>query len=222
MLKYYSLSYNFYAHDTQIYFKLDSEDQRASKFNSVLNTVLTWMFERKLKLKKEKTNIMVVGNRLEMRNIYLSLNLKLNRTDMNLSTKLRNLGVVFDESFNSQVSICCNKKRLLEVLWILQKHRNLPTESKLKLVHGLYLTHIVFCNALLYWLPNTDLHGLHMTLNAAVRIIVNMSRYSRDRFTPRAIELHFMPVNSRIEYNVCLLGNKSLLSGEPRYIKTLF
>ena len=67
-----------------MYFKLDSKDQYVSKFNIVLNIVQTWMFKRKLKLTKDKTNILIVGNRLEMRNIYLSSNLLLDQTDINL------------------------------------------------------------------------------------------------------------------------------------------
>ena len=88
-------------------------------------------------------------------------------------------------------------------------------------MHGLILTQTDFCNALLYGLLNTDLHGLQMMLNTAVRIIVIMPRYSTDRITPRSSELHFSPVKSRIEVNKCLLAHKSLLSGEPQNIKKL-
>ena len=49
-----------------------------------------------------------------MRNIGLPSNLKQNETDIKLSTKLRYLGVVFVENFNSQVSSCCVKKAGLE------------------------------------------------------------------------------------------------------------
>ena len=45
-------------------------------------------------------------------------------------------------------------------------------ESKLNLV-------IDFGNALFYGLPNTKLYGLQMILNAAVRFIVNMPKYSQ-------------------------------------------
>ena len=86
-------------------------------------------------------------------------------------------------------------------------------EFKLKLVHGLILTQIDFCKALLYGLPNTDFHGFQMILNAAVRIIVHMPRYSTDTITQRAIELHFLPVKVRIDFKICLLAHKSLLLG---------
>ena len=45
------------------------------KLNSVFNAVQTWMFKRKHKLKKDKTNIMVVGIPLQLRKIDISSNL---------------------------------------------------------------------------------------------------------------------------------------------------
>ena len=71
-------------------------------------------------------------------------------------------------------------------------------ESQLKLVGGFFLTQIGFWNALLSELPKKDLHGLQMNLQiVAVRIIENKPRYSTDRITSKAIELHFWPVKAR-------------------------
>ena len=69
------------------------------------------MFKIKLKLNKDKTNLMVVCNPLQKRNIDIPLNLKLNETDINLSTKLRNPGVVFYENvtLKYQVAVVKNK-----------------------------------------------------------------------------------------------------------------
>ena len=57
-----------------------------------------------------------------MRKIDLPSNLKLDQTDINLSTKLKNLGVVFDENLTVKYQVVAVKKRLLEVLQILQKY----------------------------------------------------------------------------------------------------
>ena len=116
MLNFYNVSYNFYADDTQIYFKLDNKYQCVSKPNSVPNAVLTLMFKIKLKLNKDKNNIMVVDNPLQLRNIDLPSNLKMDQTDINLSTKLKNLGAVFDENLPVKYKVDAVKKRLLEVL----------------------------------------------------------------------------------------------------------
>ena len=52
MLKYYKVPYHFYADDTQICFKLESEDECVSKLNTALNAVQTGMLKRKMKLIK--------------------------------------------------------------------------------------------------------------------------------------------------------------------------
>ena len=69
MLNYYNVSHNLYAEVTQLNFKLNSKDQCVSKYNTVLNAVEMKTFKRKLKLNKDKTNTMVVGYPLQMRNI---------------------------------------------------------------------------------------------------------------------------------------------------------
>ena len=54
---------------------------------------------------------MVVGYPLKLRNIDLPSNLKLDQTDINLSTKLRNLGAVFDESLTLKYQVDAVKKK---------------------------------------------------------------------------------------------------------------
>ena len=95
MFNYYNVSCHSYADDTHIYFNLGSKDQCVSKLNTVLNAVQTWMFKRKVNLINDKTNMVVVGNSLRIRNSDFTLNLKTDQSDVKLSTNLRNLGIVF-------------------------------------------------------------------------------------------------------------------------------
>ena len=180
------------------------------------------MFKTKLKLNKDKTKIMVDVKPIQLRNIDLLSNLKLDQTDINMSTKLKKLGDGFDETLTLKYQVAPVKKKTIGGLINIAKiSKFVDRESKLKLVHGLILTQIDFCNALMYGLPNTDLHGLKMIPNAAVRIIVNMPRYRLDKITSRANELQFLPVEARIAYKICLLARKSLLSDQPRHNKNL-
>ena len=205
MLNNYNISYHFLVDDTQIYLKLDSEDQCVSKQNNIPNAVQTRLSKIKLELNKDKTNIMVVCKPLQMRNIGLPSNLKLDQSDIKLSTKLRNLYVVFDENLILRYQVAVVKKKTIgDLINFAEISKFIDRKSKLKLVHGLILKQIDFCNALLYGLPNTELHGQKMILIAAVRIILSMPRYSTDRFTPNAFELHFSPVKARIEFEICL------------------
>ena len=142
---------------------------------------------------------MVVSNPLQMRNIDLLSNLKLDQSDVKLSPKLKNLGVVFDESLTVKYQVVAWKIKTTGGLINITKISKFnDRESKLKLIHGLILTQIDFCNALLYGLTNKVLHCIQMILSVAARIIVKIPRYSLDIFTPRENELHLLPIKARI------------------------
>ena len=46
-------------------------------------------------------------------------------------------------------------------------------------------------------------------------------RNRTDRITQRVTELHILPVKVRMEYKICFLARKSLISDETRHIKNL-
>ena len=222
ILEFHNVSYHFYADDTQIYFKCDTKDHCISKLNVIIQAVQSWMHKRKLKLNTDKTNVMVVGNTQKLRNLDLPGTLLLDQTDVNLSSKLKNLGVILDQNLTLNYQITAIKKKTIGGLINIAKISNfIDFKSKFKLVHCLVLSHLDFCNSILYELPDYQLHSLQMILNAAVRIIVNMPRFSTERVTPKAIELHFLPIKARIEYKICLLVHKTLLSGQPKYLFSL-
>ena len=102
----YNVSCHFYADNTPIYFRLDSEDQYVSKLIAVLNAVQKWIFQRKFKLYKDKTNKIVIGSPLQIRNLDLSSILKLVvQSETTLSTEFRNPGVALDKVQLSSIKI---------------------------------------------------------------------------------------------------------------------
>ena len=80
-----------------------------------------------------------------MRNIDHLSNLKLDQSDIDLSTKLRNLGVVFDENLSLKNQITTVKKKAIGGLLNMAKIlKFIDIESKLKHVHGFILTQTGF------------------------------------------------------------------------------
>ena len=87
------------------------------------------MFERKLNLNKDKTNIMAVANPLQLKNIDLPSNLKQDKTDINLSTKLKNLGDIFDGNLTLKYQAADLKQKAIGGLTNIAKTSNLSTGS---------------------------------------------------------------------------------------------
>ena len=56
-------------------------------------------------------------------------------------------------------------------------------------------------------------------INAAVRLVYGLR--ARDHVTAAVIELHWLPIEARIQYKICLLVHLSLNSRAPSYISSL-
>ena len=68
-------------------------------------------------------------------------------------------------------------------------------------------------------MPNVLLKNIQNIQNKAARLIKKIP--PRERITPILIELHWLPIKTRIVYKICLLTYKALNYNEPQYLKKL-
>ena len=84
------------------------------------------------------------------------------------------------------------------------------------LIHNHVISRLDYCNSVYHKLPNTQLKKLQNIQNRAARLIKKIPL--RERITPALIELHWLPMEARIIYKICLLTYKALKFGEPKYL----
>ena len=121
-------------------------------------------------------------------------------------------GIIFDDRLNLEkhidrlISTCyANLRNLGRIAPKLTK------PLKVQLVHSLILSHIDYCNALFYNLPEYLLHKLTKVLYSAVRFIFGLRGSAlRMHMQPNLKSLHFLPVKFRIEFKIALLTHKCL------------
>ena len=133
------------------------------------------------------------------------------------------LGVIFDDRLNLEkhinriVSTCYGNLRNLGRI-----ASKLTKPLKIQLVHSLILSHIDYCNALFYNLPEYLLHKLTKVLYSAVRFIFGLRGSAlRKHMLSYLKSLHFLPVKFRIEFKIALLTHKCLHGYAPTYLKNL-
>ena len=92
----------------------------------------------------------------------------------------------------------------------------LDTHSLKILMSSYVLSRLDYCNSLLAGLPEASLDKLQRVQNHAARVV--LKRKKRDHVTPMFIELHWLPVRSRISYKIALLCYKCLNRTAPQYL----
>ena len=91
-----------------------------------------------------------------------------------------------------------------------------------QLVHSGILSHVNYCNSLYASLPHTQTNKLQKLINASVRFIFNITGKQRlEHITPFSQQLHFLPMNFRIKFKICLMTYKCINNRSPTYLQEL-
>jgi len=105
-----------------------------------------------------------------------------------------------------------------QVVTNLQSSSDLGKRTK-RLVLAFIFSKLDYCNAALSGLPHTTLRPLQRAQNAAARLVTNTG--SRDHITPVLKDLHWLPVNQRIKYKLCLMVHQIHTQQCPDYTRDL-
>ena len=76
-----------------------------------------------------------------------------------------------------------------------------------------------YCNSLLAGIPVALLQKLQRVQKAAARVITKTAKY--EHISPVLMELHWLPVEMRIQYKILLYTHKAIHGDSPQYIKDL-
>ena len=133
---------------------------------------------------------------------------------------VRNLGVLLDDELtmkkhiNKVVSACFFQLRRLR-----QIRRLVGEDVTSQLVSSFVISRLDYCNSVLYGLPRSALEPLQRVLNAAARLICSLS--PRDHVTTALQRLHWLPIEYRIKYKLCLLMHLIHIGRAPSYLSDI-
>ena len=100
--------------------------------------------------------------------------------------------------------------------------RYLSISDATALANALISSRPDYCNSLLYGITDKNLKKLQVVQNSLCRIVKHLSKF--EHITQYRKELHWLPVEFRIQFKINLLTYKALNFGKPIYLcnKLLF
>ena len=140
-----------------------------------ITSIGAWMKLDKLKLNSDKTEITVVGTRLQLDKITFD-HLKVDDIEVPVATtSVRNLGAWFDCNLSMSTHI---NKICQSVYYHLHNIRQigkfLTYDSTKLLVQAVIMVRVDYCNGLLYRVPAVHLSKLQHLQNTAARLITSL------------------------------------------------
>ena len=206
----HNINVHFYADDVLLYMKCNN-DTDFTNLENCLKRIKSWTDSNYLKLNNSKTKFLAVSTKYYKLNKVKELNIMGERFTVENSVKY--LGFFLDENLNMEKQInkvCSVGYGMLRNLWKISRK---VTDKKLRtqLVHSSILSRINYCNSLYAFIPKSFTHKLQKLVNASARFIFNITGKDRlNHITPYLKELHFLPIQHRIKFKVCLLVYKCL------------
>ena len=95
----------------------------------------------------------------------------------------------------------------------------MSTDATKTLVSEFVLSRLDYCNSLLFGCPQYLLNKLQKVQNNAARLVRRVSK--TDHMSPHLASLHWLPIDSRIQYRLSTLCYNCLNSTAPDYFTEL-
>ena len=134
-----------------------------------IENVKSWMDSNKLKLNNDKTELILFKNKYQIKD-HVKTNININGTDIQISSKIKNLGVIFDEDLSMSAYVNSISKAVTFQMSKISSIRKYITEDVAQtLVTSLILSRLDYCNPFLCSTTTENIERLQHLQNHAAR-----------------------------------------------------
>ena len=220
ILRLQEMPFHFYAHNTQLYISISTNNDveltnSITKIEECLSDIDKWMSINRLKLNKDKTELLYLFSKYNPQQSLPSL--RFGTDIIKPSPHARNIGAIFDTTMSMLPHVNNVRKCAfyhLRTISHIRKYLTMQTTEIL--IHAFVTSKLDHCNSLLYNVPKNVIKKLQLLQNAATRLITRFRKC--DHFTSILFDLYWLPVSERIQFKILLLTD---LQGSASAIPTL-
>ena len=181
-----------------------------------IDDIKSWMTLNKVKLNDDKTEAMIVSSGRKSTSLFFLPRLY----NCTLSDSVKNLGVTLDCHLTMKTRVSnLVRSANFELRCISSIRHLLSTDATKTLVSAFVLSRLDYCNSLLFGCPQYLLNKLQKVQNNAARLVLRVSK--TDHISHHLASLHWLPIDSRIQYKLFSLCYNCLNSTAPDYLTEL-
>ena len=210
----HGVCHHSYADDTQLYMTMDhsNNDWRdgLARIELCVSEIREWMNQNMLKLNDDKTELIVLASKYKQ-DLYNDLSITIGDTVVDCSSLVKDLGVIFDRvlSLRQHVSYTSRACRF-HLRNISRIRKYIPQDISIFLIKSLVMSRLDYSKC--------TVSGLQAVQNSAARIVTQERLRDHDSMSRALMELHWLPVDKRIEYKLLLYTYKALHGLAPGYL----
>ena len=168
------------------------------------------MNQNMLKLNYDKTELIVFTSKYKQ-DLNNDLRITIGDTVVDCSSQLKDLWIIFDRVLSLRQHVSYTSKTCrFHLRHISRKKKYIPQGISIVLIKSLVMSRLDYSNGSLYGLPKCTVSGLQSVQNSAARIVTQERLRDNDPMARALMELHWLPVDKRIEYKLLLYTYKTL------------
>ena len=221
IIKHHNMDYMIYADDSQIYIVIRPSTIYVTigRVEQLVSEIQKWMEENMLKLNEDKTEVLLIAPPRKQH--YLNnITFTFGSSTITPSQKIKNLGCWWNATFTMDTQVdyivrICN----FQLRKINRIKKYLTPAAVKTLVQSLVISRLDYGNAMFAGAQDYLIKKLQRVQNTAARVITGLGKY--DHITMTLYELHWLPVEKRIQFKILLLTFKALNGLAPSYISDL-
>ena len=215
----FGLNVPCYADDGQLYIssKAGAAESSIELVMACISQLDRWMSSNHLKLNSDKTQLIWLDSRQQLLKVNPD-SILLDVSTVRFQRSVVDLGVALDSnlSMRDHVSrLCRTSYYQLRQLRVIR--RSLTTRTCTQLVHALVNSRLDYCSSLLSGITDQLLSQLQSVLRASARLVLQQRKFDPISNDIRE-KLHWLPIQQRISYKLCLIVFRCLRGEAPAYL----
>ena len=178
-----------------------------------------WMHENKLKMNTSKTEFIMFGGKAQLNKCSTKV-INIAGDIIQSEKYIRYLGAFLDETLNFKEHIkrkC--RTAMINYLRIKSIRKYLTKDATEILVLSLVISHLDYCNVILYGTADSELRKMQRIQNMCAKLVLNRRKY--DSCKQALFDLHWLPVKTRIQFKLLSFMYNCSVGRAPVYLTEL-